>query len=317
MNQRYQSMKNNLANNLLGYISAPSSAAGSFSPFSQDLYNWIQPDRAALFPAKPASQTVMNDMIETAHWELTKQFELMQEFNLEGQLPALAKFGQTPDDRAWDGGVPFFASAARVRVTTGSQFLDTYSANGWYYLQALLNSGHRMRQGNNPIDWAYTYEQAGKEHWYAPYPNPLVFVLQYVRGQQDNATNAGLDATVGWNPTWGGRAQQLVFPEFTNPGFGSFWDAIPQPKRGQIMTALVQSWFIEMQKFSPAEYYAAGFADPNYVPSNNYTSGNIADQIYNMIPLFRGYGADGSTLNSICSWAATVWPNGNWQALKH
>jgi hypothetical protein len=88
------------------------------------------------------------------------------------------------------------------------------------------------------------------------------------------------------------------------------------------MTAMVQAWFQQVQVYTPAQYYGPQLynepplANPSYVPSDIYNSANWGDLVYDMIPRFRAAGVDGNLLNSICNWAATVWPLGNWSALK-
>jgi hypothetical protein len=75
------------------------------------------------------------------------------------------------------------------------------------------------------------------------------------------------------------------------------------------------TWFQQVQLYTPAQYYAIGIASPNYVPIDSYDSGNWGNRIYHMIPLFGAYGVSPSLLHSVCNWAATIWPEGNWSSL--
>ena len=336
MYARYQYMRSTLTSNLTAYITnltpgAPSSASG----LGVDFYKFIFADRPNLFGAvipgypNPAwTQSLSYQILQTGHWQLVKNWELMQEFNLEGQLPQSEGFVKTEgaistsiDDRAWDSGLPFFTSDNRLGLPTnqnspsgGNQIIDQYFANAWYYLQAILFSGQRQRGGNNPIDWAYMYGTLGKMNGSIPYDNSALFTLIFTRGMQENVTAQGLDPIYGWNPGWGANVQTLVYPEFTDTNI--LWTALPAATRGAVMTAVLQSWFEQVQVYSPAQYYQAGFASATYMPVDQYNSSIWGDLVYDMIPHFRSYGADGTLLNSICNWAATVWPRGNWNALK-
>ena len=326
MNQRYLSMRNSLTTNLTAYISPPtgtSEALGNFSAFNQDLWNFSQTDKNALYGGINGCGTnaLAYQVLNVGRWQLTKQFELFQDFALEGLIPAATGMSAvTPDNRAWDGGAVFLDSAKRLcsgasaNAFNGSAQLDDGYAGQIYMLAIILNSGHRQRNGNDPIDWAYNHDVQGKIHWTNPYPMVANFLEMYIRGQQEQVVPgaAPLDQNFGWNPTWGARIQALVNPEYNASGFGPFTSLLP----GQALTPILQTWLAQMQMFTPAQYYAAGEADPSYVPSNNYDSSEIGDQIYNMIPLFRQYGADGPTLNSIAQWAARVWPLGDWTALE-
>ena len=356
MYQRYLSMRSNLTNNSMAYISgAPPSQP---SNFNQDLFKWVQPDRASLFGNACASNAGAGQVLDTGHWQVTKNWEINQDFGLESLLPSAEQFNAsvqaiTPSatvDRAWDGDVPFMISANRLcgagkqsnvfTFTPNKSLFDEVIANSWYNLQIELNSGYRSRNANNPIDWGYEYDAIGKMHWFYPYPTPVLFAEVTTRAMQENvdparaicAVNNGtqcLDQSYGWNPTWGGEIQELVFSEFINAGFGPFWNALPDstqcqqsspyictgPDISAIMTALLTTWFQQVQLYPPAQYYAIGIASPNYVPIDSFNSGNWGDRIYDMIPLFGAYGVNPSLLHSVCNWAATVWPNGNWSSL--
>lgn len=257
MNQRYASMRNSLTTNKTAYISG--TPPGQPSAFNQDLFNWVQPDRDPLFGSSCTTDVGAMKVLDTAHWQLTKNWELMQDFGLESLLPAAEHFQDsvraiTPGavvDRAWDGDVPFMISDNRLCGAGNQQHVmsftpdagangpfDAVTANSWYNLQMEVDSGYRSRTANNPVDWAYEYNAIGKMHWFYPYPTPVLFAEIMTRAFQENvsparpgcAANANgqcLDQSFGWNPTWGGEIQEAVFGEFINGGFGPFWNALP------------------------------------------------------------------------------------------
>jgi hypothetical protein len=362
LNQRYLSMRSNLTNNLTTYISG--TPPGQPSAFNQDLFNFVQPDRASIFGNSCASVAGAFNVLNTAHWQLVKNWEINQDFGLESLLPAAEGFQAavqsiTPSatvDRAWDGDVPFMISDNRLCGAGNQQNVEAFTpdgingpangvfdevlANSWYDTQIEVNSGYRSRNGNDPVDWAYEQDAIGKMHWFYPYPTPVLFAEIMTRGMQENVSPARagcavtghgqcLDQSYGWNPTWGSEIQELVFGEFINGGFGPFWNALPDsticmqsspyictgPDVAAVMTPLIQTWLTESQLWTQAQYITEGITTAGYVPADSYDSGNWGDRIYDMIPLFGDYDVDPTVLTSVCQWAETIWPAGNWSSL--
>jgi hypothetical protein len=256
MLNRYNSMRASLTNNKTAYIAG--TPPGQPSAFNQDLYNFIQPDRG-FFADSCSSDVGAMKVLDTAHWQLVKNWELNQDFGLESLIPAAEGFQTsvraiTPSavvDRAWDGDVPFMISDNRLCGAGNQQHVmsftpdagangpfDAATANSWYNIQMEVNGGYRSRSANNPVDWAYEYNAIGKMHWFLPYATPVLFAEIMTKAFQENvsparggcAANANgqcLDQSFGWNPTWGGEVQEAVFGEFINGGFGPFWNALP------------------------------------------------------------------------------------------
>lgn len=85
---------------------------------------------------------------------------------------------------------------------------------------------------------------------------------------------------------------------------------------GQVMTAILQAWFSKVRVYTPAQYYQVGYTTASFVPIDDWWDPVWGDNVYAMIPQFRAEGVNGTLLNSICEWAATVWPQGNWSSLE-
>jgi hypothetical protein len=331
MNTRYQSMRSNLTANQSAYILPQSGSSG----LDVDMYDWVAQDRSALFaaampgwPSNTFTQALSNQVLQTAHWQLVKNWEIMQGFGLEAAVPAAE--GWSTDDRAWESEVPFFVSTNLLGIPFekangafgGNLEKEEYFNNAWYYLQVILHSGQRARSGNTPIDWGYIYGvQMGIAAVTGQPANAdgALMALTYVRGQQEQVTWYGLlgpAGTVnpdpqdfGWNPNYGANVDYLAWPD------GQLND-IPAGVLAPMLTAIVQSWFNQVQQYTAAQYYQVGLASSTYDPTGNFSSPVWGDRIWDMIPRFRADGVDGTLLNSICQWAATVWPRKNWNSLE-
>jgi len=250
------------------------------------------------------------DMVySSGQWLLVKDWELNQEFELEGM--ATAVHGAQADPRAWFLGFAFATSPNMLHIPMGSPGLHngsnqtwTYFAHIWYQVQLILNNTDHST--NRPIDWPYVW---GMIHSlsvtdYPPQATTLLFWLEKALqvSQFDGGPQLG---EPGWHPGINNPCV-LVDPDYTN-----IWPEYSSSLRGTMTEAYLQQWFAKVQTFTPAQWYAGGWASATETPVASVT-GDFGGRMYYAIPRFRFLGVDSTLVNQMAAWAKTVWPLGNW-----
>lgn len=280
--------------------------------WGNDLHNFISNYNQSTAPWSPGYS---EQIYSTGRWMLVKTWEMMQEFGLEGYGPSY--YGSYGEANTWENGHPFHISPFMLHVPSntngieGSALKTNYLSQAWYQTQLVLNAGNRHQQGSDTIDWQYTYGIMKDLTNLSGAPIGLQMFAFMTKGIQNTDNGIGPDnPSNGWNPYGAGDISLLV-----NSDFDGLWKQVAPSDRTALLQATLQNWFAKCQQYTPAQYYAGGIADPNYVPTGFYY-GLWADRLYYMIPRYRSLGVDGTLLNSICDWAATIWPLGNWAAIK-
>jgi hypothetical protein len=90
------------------------------------------------------------------------------------------------------------------------------------------------------------------------------------------------------------------------------WSATSAATQTTLMQAYLQAWFAQASKYTPQEYYQGGWASAAQNPASLMYSTTFAGQVWYMLPRFRYYGVDSSLVDQVGTWAATIWPAGNW-----
>jgi len=247
-----------------------------------------------------------------ARWNMVKLWEINQEFGLEGMPQAV--FGANAESRAWYSEMPFLTSPnmlhmpAGVGLGNGSQIMQTYLSYIWYHVQLVLNDSSGTQQNNSPIDYPYVYgfvkdlsNNSGGT------PNSNLLLTWFIKALQEETQRYASPALgdQGWSPTY-------TTPEaFVDPGWTASWSATPAASRTAMMTVYVQSWFPILSSFTPQQYYQGGWAnaadDPATLAINKW-----GGELWFLLPRLRYFGVSPSITQPIASWAATVWPKGNW-----
>ncbi len=272
---------------------------------------------------------VYQEKIEsTAKWMLVKNWELMQEYALEGKAPLifptpqdqnLTAAGPTAgENRAWLSEAAFLVSPAFVGVWENgvyeSDLKYEYDANAWYYLQVVLNSGNRHRDGWHPVDWGYAVGRVGNLSNVSGQGGTLRMTALLVKGMQQSDTNNTVDTTRG------------LFPHLTSDGRFYFWEhgtpvqdvfdanrVKSEAIYTQIATAVAGAQFDALQTHTPAEYQASSEGGENSVVYGG-------DSLFNMqketLTNLAGLGVDKELLRREADWNKTVWPTFNWDSLK-
>jgi len=298
----------------------------SYQANSFNIWNWVQ---LAHFQfegavAKPVSDpswqnpAFANSIYSIELWGMAKNWEINQEFGLEGMASAV--FGPTAESRAWYSQEPFFASPNMLHMTQTSvgngQGIDFgYFSMMWYQLQLILNDGNGRFSGTAPIDFPYVYNFVGGMSYgtnASPGPGQAALMIEWlVKGLQESQYIPGPDSgSSGWAPNVNNPSVLAAYP--TSP---SLWNDLTSTQVTALMNGYLNIWFAKVKTFTPQQFYTGGWANPTETIDPNQPQGTFGDQMANMFFGFTYFGVDRTLLSQIDSWAGTIWPGFNWPTL--
>jgi len=254
-----------------------------------------------------------NKLYSVHRWGMVKDWELNNEFQLEGLAQSV--YGPQGSPRAWVGYFAFMTSPniegiPATNLKNGLVSTHDYLAFAWYDLQLILNDSNKQQSSTSPIDWGYVYgEISALSRLVAP-----AAAMHYewlIRGLQIENNGKGPElATVGWQ-WWVANPVFLV-----EPGT-QVWTGVPQATRAALANGFLTNWLAVVTQFTPQRFYTGGWATPTQVPTpglNASLSGRFIDAMWYSIPQFRYMGVDQNIINQMAAWAQTMWPLGNWAA---
>jgi len=261
------------------------------------------------------TQTTRQSVYSVALWQMVKQWELNQEFGLEA-MPQVA-YGAKANVRGWYGSNAFNSSPnilhmhAGPGLGNGSVVAETYLAFIWYQTQLILNDGQGKQGDNRPLDYGYVISMIGAlSNAAAPAtaPNAYLRTAWFVKCLQEE-TNSLASPDRGWSVTW-------TTPEAMIDGaWARVWFGVPR----STMTSLIQNyanvWFAQISHYTQAQFIAGGWATGTDDPGNNSTNffqTSAGGEIWWLLPWMRHYGIPASFTREVASWAAQIWPAGNW-----
>jgi len=273
-----------------------------------------QNDGSALYQEK---------MESSAKWMLVKNWELMQEYHLEGNAPAIfptqANAPTAGESRAWVSEAAFLVSPAFVSVPENgvahSRVEFEYLTNAWYYTQMVLNAGNRHRDGWHPVDWGYAIGRTGDLAAASGQPGLLRTTAMLIKAMQQSDTNGSMDTTHGWFPHFVGDMRFFHWMHGSPDGADQF---SPSPAKNaaiyaQIATAVARAQFDKMQRYTPAQYRKSAQGGESSVMYGG-------DSLFNMqkesLTDLAGVGVDKDLLRREAAWDKTVWPDFPWDTLK-
>ncbi len=285
-----------------------------------DFNIWFQQYSMFMQPLEEAGESTSHPtwMFSLAQWKMVKQWELSQEFGLEG-MPAVV-YGAKADARSWYGNQAFLTSPRQQHIPQGPGFSNgtaagyEYQGYVWYHMQLVLNDGEGQQKDNNPIDYGYA-EAAPKDLSYSSgyIPTAMLEVMWMIKSLQENTLKGvGPNASSidGFTPTAPTPGNLLAFP--------IEWSATSATTRTTLTQAYVEAWFPEISSFTPAQFYAGKdgngrpWASATENPATEYIDYYFGGQIWYTLPRLRYIGVDANLTYQISAWAATVWPAGNW-----
>jgi hypothetical protein len=243
---------------------------------------------------------------------MTKQWEINQEFGLEGMAKVV--FGPQSADRAWFSSAPFVVfnvPVTSVGILNSLHSTYTYIHYGWYHMQLLLNDGNGTAEGTYPIDWPYALGFPSNDlPWgsLAPTvkgtPTGSILTMWLIKGLQAKDRFA---LGTGWSPYDNDPGQMVQFP-----AVASDWTGMPTSTKLTMMQAYLTNWFNRAKNFTPQQWYGSTVA--NQTVLINQAGSGMTTRIAYFLPRFRYVGVDATFLGSVAAWAQTIWPGYNWSA---
>jgi len=301
----------------------------SYNAQKMYIWLWMSYDRDYFFPTvwkpntDPAWQNPQyaNSIFSLRAWDMTKLWEINQEFGLEGM--AQVAFGPQADTRAWFSELPFIVSPNMIQSPTsgvignGTPDAYLYSAEIWYQVQLILNwSNNRGTAGTgSPVglssDFPYVFNHLDGFAYITGIPSPqgLLEVEWLIKGLQASENGFGPQAgSAGWQPSYNTPWRLTTYA-------ASKWNSDLSPaSRTNVMNAYLQLWLSKVTSYSPAQFYAGGWASPTDIIDPFQMYSGLGNSMAYTIPILQYYGVDSNLLNRLVSWAQSMWPLYNWGA---
>ncbi len=263
--------------------------------------------------------TLRASVYSVALWMMVKEWELNQEFGLEGmpQVP----FGAKANSRGWYGNAAFFTSPNMMHIPAGpgigngTQVARDYFSLMWYQTQLVLNDGQGTQSNHEPIDYGYVFGFI-KDLMVVDSTVPAINLqLEWeVKSLQEYTLN-GLGPQAGAGNGSGGFAPIDTSPEpLVYSAWLPLWSATSPATRTTLMQAYLQAWFNQASQYTPAQWYAGGWTTPNENPAASQST--FSGQVWYELPRFRFFGVDTTLIDQISTWAAKIWPKANWASLE-
>jgi hypothetical protein len=257
-------------------------------------------------------------MYSLSQWGLVKNWELNNQFQLEGLAQNI--FGSQADPRAWYSNLPFFVSPHELKMPTtgvtglrnGSRADYVYLSYIWYNLQLILNDSNGVYSNQFPIDWSYAN---GFVKDMGSLVSPLAGIqtmwlikpLQVM--QQSGTTPQAAVSGSGWQPSW-----SQIFLLVTSEWDGAVWTGVYPATRAAIANGLATSWLQQARQFTPQQFYAGGLTTATALPVGNPYDNVLPDWVWYTIPRIQFLGGDTALTTQMAQWAQSIWPTANWTA---
>lgn len=248
-------------------------------------------------------------------WILVKNWELHQEFGLEGMAKAI--HGATaPSSRAWSTQFPFFTSPLVMGiprdapVANGKRVTHAYLSFAWYQTQLVLNDGNGTAYGTSPIDWPYAYGVVA---------NDLAWdgsaVIANTGGLLTLWTVKGLQAFDRYNSPAAGWQMFAAEPGALTgfPTQITAWTGMPAGDKRLMMERYLRAWLAKISSMGTLAIQTSGYASANLSASN--WDAEYTKRMMYWLPRYRYEGVSQTVLDDVKRWAQTVWPSIDWNAV--
>jgi hypothetical protein len=259
---------------------------------------------------------MVDAMFSLEQWGMVKNWELMNEFQLEG-------FGQQvfgsplADQRAWRTMQSFRTSPNMLKMPQGVAGLGNgsyatwlYTAYIWYHLQLILDNSNHQQSYSNPVDWGYVYGFV--LHMGVQVPGNAILQMMWTMKALQISDN-------GFGPEYGGGGWQPVINDLGwlfNPDAMLYdWQGVPAATQATLLTSMLRAWLAQVQQFTPQQFYTGGWTTATAIPVSGTNGwGEFPDWVWSLIPRFKLLGVDPTLLGQTAQWAQRMWPGANWTA---
>jgi hypothetical protein len=270
----------------------------AFARWSQSRHAFL---RRAVKGRTDWSPALTDKVYSTQLWQLTKTWEMMQEFELEGRGRDF--FGATADSRTWCNTIPAEAAPAAAHIPDGlagvggRAVTNEYATASWYELQIVLNSGNHQRRGRTPVDWVYVIGQFHDLYNQTNEPEPARVLVAVIKALQSADPHLGPD---DFNQGW--RPEQNVDPRIMiSPTWAPIFKPLPSEVRQTLTTSLLAAWMGKNLQYPIAKHLPFGVRSHGYVPERSY--GDITGgKVWEAAQQFRAAGVPSDQVERLLQW---------------
>ena len=283
--------------------------------------------------SNPMTAVEANRTYSAALLGVTKMWEIMQEFGLEGR--GRKAYGVTGPERLWYSnrfvfdtspfllGIPPSTTLVGDPQTPGIAF--PYLSNAWYELSLQLNAGNggRSSGGHRVIDWGYMAGFFGDLERASGEGEPVRRAIFAMVSMQQHDSGTGPEYSGDGNP--GGDGWDMTTsPASLMDWSAGYWRNVPQSK--SVAQALLHALAEKNARYTSAQWALAKGHDGNNMPSPNYVLGTDQGEAFERNVAERYLGAllearavhriDEPVSNGMAAVGAMAWPNNNWSVYR-
>lgn len=154
------------------------------------------------------SRELTDRVYSTQLWQLTKTWEMTQDFGLETQ--GSRPVGSNTGLHDWSNTIPADTAPDAVHVPEGPTGVDGSALNNeylsapWYELQIILNSGNHQHCDRTPIDWVYLIGHFHDLYTQSHVPEPVRLIIAVTKAFRSTNPKLGPDDfSHCWRPDQG------------------------------------------------------------------------------------------------------------------
>ena len=287
---------------LLTGAQTPDSSVRSVVP---TFVRWSQARRAFLgrfVKAKTVwSAELTNKVYSTQLWQLTKTWEITQEFGLEGRGRDL--FGASAESRTWCNTVPADTAPSAAHIPDGpagaggSALTNEYLSASWYELQILLNSGNHQHRDRTPVDWVYFVGQFRDLYLQSHHPEPVRLLVAITKALQSTDPHlAPDDYSQGWRPDQNIDPRIMISPDWV-----PFFTPFPFDVRRALAESLLAAWMDKTLQYPITKYLPLVSLHQDYTPRYAYRDIS-GGKVWEAANQFRAAGLSDDLLERLQRW---------------
>ncbi len=275
------------------------SVVGAFSRWQQArrafLGSYVKTDTAW-------SPELADKVYSTQLWQLTKAWEMTQEFDLEGEARRLLS-EPIAEPRVWCNTIPADTAPAVTHIPNGSAgvggsaLTNEYLSASWYELQIILNSGNHRHRDRAPVDWVYLIGHFQDLYALAHHPEPVRLLVAVTKAFQSTDPKLGPDDfREGWRPDQGVDPRIMISPKW-EPMFRPF----PPAVRRALTESLLAAWMDKNLQYPVTEYLPLPTLQHDYKPRASL--GDISGgRVWSAAADFRAAGVSDQVVDRLRNW---------------
>jgi hypothetical protein len=247
------------------------------------------------------STELADKVYSTQLWQVTKTWEMMQEFQLEGNGGGV--LGEGAASRTWCNTIPAETAPAAVHIPNDplgvgrSALTNEYLSDSWYELQIILNSGNHRHRDRDPIDWIYLIGHFHDLYIQSHQPEPVRLLVAVTKAFQSTDPRLGPDDfSQGWRPDQGVDPRIMISPK---------WQPVFKPLPPEVQRALIESllaaWMDKNLQYPVTQYLPLPAIQHDYKPRASY-SDISGGGVWTSAGDFRAAGVSSDVVDRLRNW---------------